>query len=125
MHATPGMLLAATFGLTLVASNGLAVTQEFLDQECRKTDIRVVGTDAALSVKPAKLIIAYSCGEFGPTVEYESLHFICPHHGPRTIAAAVYDVQGQTYLRDMDEMGNYRSVVKLEEIQAPSCDLPL
>jgi hypothetical protein len=125
MHATPGMLLAATFGLTLVTSNGLAVTQEFLDQECRKTDIRVVGTDAGLSTKAAKLIIAYSCAEFGPSVEYESLHFICPHHGPRTIAAAVYDVQGQTYLRDMDEIGNYRSVVKLEEIQAPSCDLPL
>lgn len=125
MHAISGMLLASTLALTLVTPNAVAVTQEFLDQECRKTDIRVVASDTTVSAKPAKLIIAYSCGEFGPSVEYESLHFICPHHGPRTIAAAVYDVRGQTYLTDVDEIGNYRSVVKLEEIQPPSCDLPL
>jgi hypothetical protein len=125
MHARLELLLAATFGLSLVTSNTLAVTQEFLDQECHKTDIRVVGSDASHFAKPAKVIIAYTCGEFGQTVEYESLHFICPHHGPRTIAAAVYDVQGQKYLTDVEQIGNYRSVVKLEEIPTPSCDLPL
>jgi hypothetical protein len=125
MNARLVVLLAGAWALPLMTLNAFAVTQEFLDHDCGKSDIRVVGSDATIPARPAKLIIAYTCGEFGQTVEYESLHFICPHHGPRTIAAAVYDVQRQTYFADLEAVGNYRSPVKLEEIPTPSCDLPL
>jgi hypothetical protein len=102
-----------------------SVTQEFLDQDCRKTDIRVIGTEATLGARPAKLIIGYTCNEHAQGVEYEALHFLCPHRGPKSVAAAVYDVQEQTYLSDFEGTGDYRSVVKLAEISTPSCDLPL
>ena len=102
-----------------------SVTQEFLDQDCRKTDIRVIGTEATLGARPAKLIIGYTCNEHAQGVEYEALHFLCPHRGPKPVAAAVYDVHEQTYLSDLEDVGDYRTVVKLEEIPTPSCDLPL
>lgn len=116
------MVLLAT---DLSALNAFPVTQEFLDGECRKTDIRVVGNDAAIGARPAKMIIGYTCSDLAEGVEYEALHFLCPHHGPKVLAAAVYDVQKQTYLRDLENAGNYHSVVKLDEIPMPSCDLPL
>ena len=118
-----GMVILLYGGVT--ALDALAVTQDFLDHECRKIEVKVVGNDAPVGARPAKVIIDYSCSEIGQAVEYEALHYLCPHRGPRAIAAAVYDVQGQTYLRDMDESGNYRSVIKVEDIPTPSCDLPL
>jgi hypothetical protein len=107
------------------ALEALSITQEFLDQECRKIDIKVLGSDTAFAVRPAKVIIDYSCSDGTEAVEYEALHFLCPHRGPRAMAAAVYDVQGRTYLRDLEDNGNYRSVIKVEEIPTPTCDLPL
>ena len=118
-------LLVGILCLHLTALEGLSVTQEFLDEECRKTDIRVVGSDPAMGTRPAKVIITYNCTDIGQTVEYEALHFLCSYHGPKVIPAAVYDVQRQTYLRDLDASGNFRSVVKIDDIPIPSCDLPL
>jgi hypothetical protein len=118
-------LLAGILCLHLTALEALSVTQEFLDEECRKTDIRVVGTDPAMGTRPAKVIITYNCADTGQAVEYEALHFLCSYRGPHVIAAAVYDVQKQTYLRDIDASGNFRSVVKIDDIPTPSCDLPL
>jgi hypothetical protein len=119
------LLLAGILCLHLTALEALSVTQEFLERECRKTDIRVVGSDPAMGTRPGKVIITYNCAEIGQAVEYEALHFLCSYHGPKLIAAAIYDVQGQTYLRDPDESGNFRSVVKVDDIPTPSCDLPL
>ena len=69
--------------------------------------------------------IAYTCTTADQKVEYEALHFVCPHRGPRNVAAAVYDVEQQTFLTDREDAGNYRSVIRLDEIAQPACDLPL
>lgn len=111
--------------LHLAAPVAISVTQDYLDQECHKIDIKVFAGDASTVSRPTRVIIAYTCSDLGQTVEYEALHFLCPHRGPKALAAAVYDVQGQTYLRDLENGGNYRSVTKIEEIPTPSCDLPL
>ena len=111
--------------LDLSALDAFSVTQEFLDHECRKTDIRVVGNEAAIGARPSRMIIGYTCSDTAETVEYEALHFLCPHRGPKVIAAAVYDVQEQRYLTDLENDGNYHSVVKLDDIPTPACDLPL
>jgi hypothetical protein len=111
--------------LHLAASTVIPVTQEYLDQECHKIDIKVLASDGWAASRPTRVIIAYTCSAIGQTVEYEAIHFLCPHRGPKVLAAAVYDVEGQKYLRDLEESGNYRSVTRIEEIPTPSCDLPL
>jgi hypothetical protein len=118
-------LVMGGFWLHLAAPLAMSVTQDYLDQECHKIDIKVLASDSWTASRPTRVIIAYTCSDLGQTVEYEALHFLCPHRGPKALAAAVYDVQSQTYLRDLEEGGNYRSVTKVEEIPTPSCDLPL
>jgi len=119
------MAAMVLFAVVLSGLDAFPVTQEFLDQECRKTDIRVVGSESTMGVRPAKMIVSYTCSDIAQNVEYEALHFLCPRHGPKVIAAAVYDVQEQRYLTDLENTGNYHSVVKLDEIPMPACDLPL
>jgi hypothetical protein len=119
------MTVLGVLWLHFAAPVAISVTQDYLDQECRKTDIKVLASDGWVASRPTRLIIAYSCSDLTQAVEYEALHFICPHRGPKVLAAAVYDVQGKMYLRDLEETGNYKSVVKIDEIPTPSCDLPL
>jgi hypothetical protein len=122
------LTLAGALWLSASASHAAPVTQAYLDTACRKTDVKVFGADEPLGSRPARVIIAYTCNTSDhpdQKVEYEALHFACPHRGPRNVAAAVYDVAQQTFLTDREEAGNYRSVIRLDEIALPACDLPL
>jgi hypothetical protein len=121
-------LATLTFGalwLSASAVQAAPLTQAYLDTACRKIDIKVLSSNEPLASRPARVIIAYACSSVDQKVEYEALHYVCPHRGPRNVAAAVYDVEQQTFLTDREDGGNYRSVIRLDEIAQPSCDLAL
>lgn len=122
------LTLVGTLWLSASVSYAAPVTQTYLDTACSKINVKVFGADEPLSSRPARVIIAYACTTPNQTdqmVEYEALHFVCPQRGPRSVAAAVYDVAQQTFLTDREEAGNYRSVIRLDEIAPPACDLAL
>ena len=119
------ILMFGAMWLSASALQAAPLTQAYLDTACRKIDVKVLGTNEPLGSRPARVIIAYACNTSDQKVEYEALHFVCPHRGPRNVAAAVYDVEQQTFLTDREDAGNYRSVIRLDEIAQPACDLPL
>ena len=118
-------LTVGALWLSATALQAAPLTQAYLDTACRKIDVKVLGSNEPLGSHPARVIIAYACTTTDQKVEYEALHFVCPHRGPRNVAAAVYDVEQQTFLTDREDAGNYRSVIRLDEIAQPSCDLAL
>jgi hypothetical protein len=119
------LTLAGALWLSATAPHAAPITQAYLDTACRKIDVRVFGGDEPMGSRPARVIIAYACNTPDQIVEYEALHFVCPRQGPRNVAAAVYDVAQQTFFTDREEAGNYRSVIRLDEIGLPACDLRL